>query len=285
MATKIPTALIQMSVAACKETNLRNARDLICKAAAKIKASALGQEKTPLIVLPECFNSPYGTQYFEEYAEEIPGKTTEMLSSVAKDEGVYLIGGSMPEKRSEKLYNTATAYNPRGEMIMKYSKIHLFDIDIPGKIRFKESEVLTAGDELGMFEMSNGVKIGMGICYDMRFPELSILLAKASCDFLVFPGAFNMTTGPLHWELLQKGRAIDNQLYVAACSPARDETATYIAWGHSSVVDPWGEVIAKAAAAEEIIYAEIDLEKKQAVRQQIPVQTQKRDDVYKVTGA
>ncbi|XP_010794877.1 omega-amidase NIT2-like [Notothenia coriiceps] len=127
-------------------------------------------------------------------------------------------------------------------------------------------------------------KVGVGICYDIRFAELAQLYSRQGCQLLVYPGAFNMTTGPAHWELLQRARAVDNQLYVATASPARDESSSYVAWGHSTVVNPWGEVISKAGTEEEVIYADIDLQYLADVRQQIPITAQRRNDLYSVTS-
>jgi omega-amidase len=124
-------------------------------------------------------------------------------------------------------------------------------------------------------------KFGLGICYDLRFPEYAQLLATThGCEFLCYPGAFNTTTGPAHWELLLRGRAVDNQLYVAAVSPARDPDSTYQAWGHSTVVDPWGSVVSTTEHEEAIVYADIDLSRVHEVRQQIPVRIQRRHDIY-----
>ena len=192
---------------------------------------------------------------------------------------MYLVGGSIPERAGNKVYNTATAFDRLGQMVAKYRKMHLFDIDIPGKITFKESDTLTGGNELATFD-TEWCKVGLGICYDVRFPELALLYAKQGCKMLCYPGAFNVTTGPAHWELLLRSRALDNQLFVAGVSVARDEDASYVAWGHSTVVDPWGRVHAKAEHKEEIVYADINLGETDSVRQQIPVQSQKRTDVY-----
>ncbi|EDO27394.1 predicted protein, partial [Nematostella vectensis] len=156
----------------------------------------------------ECFNSPYGTQYFKDYAEEIPGESSNMLAEVAKETGAYIVGGSIPERASNrKLYNTSLSYDPSGNLMGKHRKIHLFDIDVPGKIRFQESEVLSPGENLTILD-TEYCKIGIGICYDMRFPELAQLYAKKGCHLLLYPGAFNMTTGPAHWELLTRARYI-----------------------------------------------------------------------------
>ncbi|KAK9678928.1 Omega-amidase nit3 [Basidiobolus ranarum] len=267
-------ALIQLHVTDDKEKNLNNAREKV------LLASKNGAK---VVVLPECFNSPYGTNFFPQYAEYIPdGESVKALKDIAKTAGVYLIAGSIPEKEasSDKFYNTSTVYNPQGELIAKHRKVHLFDIDIPGKIRFQESEILSPGNQVTHFETEYG-KIGVGICYDIRFPELAMIAARKGCIAMIYPGAFNMTTGPLHWELLQRARAIDNQIYVAACSPARDTTASYHAWGHSTLVSPNGEVIATTEHEPAIVYGEIDTGYLKEVRQGIPTYSQRRFDIYK----
>ncbi|XP_074855562.1 omega-amidase NIT2 [Carettochelys insculpta] len=265
-------ALIQLHVSAVKSDNLNKACELVRKAAT---------QGAKIVALPECFNSPYGARYFREYAEKIPGESTQKLSEVAKECGIYLIGGSIPEEDAGKLYNTCAVFGPDGAMVAKHRKIHLFDINVPGKIRFQESETLSPGDSFSVFDTPY-CKVGLGICYDMRFAELAQIYTQKGCQLLVYPGAFNMTTGPAHWELLQRGRAVDNQVYVATASPARDEKASYVAWGHSTVVNPWGEVIAKAGTEETVVYTDIDLKKLAEVRQQIPLHTQKRTDLYSI---
>ncbi|XP_076799143.1 omega-amidase NIT2 isoform X1 [Arvicanthis niloticus] len=229
----------------------------------------------------ECFNSPYGTNYFPEYAEKIPGETTQKLSEVAKESSIYLIGGSIPEEDAGKLYNTCPVFGPDGNLLVKHKKIHLFDIDVPGKITFQESKTLSPGDSFSTFDTPY-CRVGLGICYDMRFAELAQIYAQRGCQLLVYPGAFNLTTGPAHWELLQRARAVDNQVYVATASPARDDKASYVVWGHSTVVDPWGQVLTKAGTEETILYSDIDLKKLAEIRQQIPILKQKRADLYTV---
>ncbi|GAA5805903.1 hypothetical protein HPULCUR_011429 [Helicostylum pulchrum] len=273
-ASPFKLALIQLGgVGADKAKNLVHTRDMILKAA---------NNGAQVVVLPECFNSPYGTNYFPQYAETLQdGESVAMLSAAAKEAKVYLIGGSIPEKEeaSGNIYNTLTAYDPTGRMIAKHRKVHLFDIDVPGKIKFKESDILSQGDWLTHVNTKYG-KIGVGICYDMRFPEMATIAARKGCLVMIYPGAFNLITGPLHWELLQRARAVDNQMYVAACSPARDLTANYHAWGHSTVVDPKGVVIATTEESETIVYADIDPEQVKEVRTNIPLYNQRRFDVY-----
>ncbi|KAH7108161.1 carbon-nitrogen hydrolase [Auriculariales sp. MPI-PUGE-AT-0066] len=282
-------ALIQLgNVTANKPHNLAHARDMILRAVRDTP------KKPDLVVLPECFNSPYGAQHFPQYAEEIgytPGKaydadktsseSVKMLAQAAKEAGVWLIGGSIPERdaATQKLYNTSTVYDPQGSLVALHRKVHLFDIDIPGKITFKESETLSAGSTPTTFETPFG-KIGLGICYDVRFPELAMLAGRQGCVAMVYPGAFNLTTGPLHWELLTRARAVDNQIFVAMCSPARDMTAGYHAWGHTTVVDPMGQIMSTTEENEDIVYADIDPEVLRSARAGIPVTAHRRFDVY-----
>lgn len=214
-----------------------------------------------------------------------------MLTEMAKKNNIYIIGGSIPEKviidNIEKIYNTSVIINSKGEIIGKHRKIHLFDIDIPNKITFKESDTLSAGNNITVINTLWG-KIGIGICYDLRFSELATVMRQKGCDLLIYPGAFNMTTGPLHWELLQRSRAVDNNVFIATCSPARVDMTKecnknyngYIAYGHSNIINPMGEVIADAGVDENVIVLEIDLQKAYDMREQIPCWKQKRFDLY-----
>lgn len=264
-----------------KAINLSHARTKVLEAA---KAGA------SVIVLPECFNSPYGTQYFPKYAETLsPTPPTKdqspsyhALSTIAAEAKAYLIGGSIPEHEpaTQRYYNTSLVFSPTGALIETHRKTHLFDIDIPGKIRFKESEVLTPGDKLTTVDLPEYGKIGLAICYDIRFPEAAMIAARKGAFMLVYPGAFNMTTGPLHWSLLARARAVDNQVYVAMCSPARDMNATYHAYGHSMVVDPSAQVLQEADETESIVYADLDGGTVESVRKGVPIYTQRRFDLY-----
>lgn len=268
-------ALVQMRVSSNKLANLSRASE-------QVKLATENGAK--VVSLPECFNSPYGTKYFAEYAEQIPqGESCSALSSMAKENGIYLIAGSIPELgQDKKLFNTCTIWSPDGKLLGMHRKMHLFDIDIPGKIRFKESEALTAGNEFTSFK-TPWMNVGVGICYDIRFAEMAQIYARQhECKLLIYPGAFNMTTGPQHWEPLIRGRALDNQVYVAAVSPARDESAEYVAWGHSTIMCPFGDIKAKAGPHDEIIYADIDCKHLEEIRQQIPIGHQRRNDLYKV---
>ncbi|KAK4706435.1 hypothetical protein R3W88_034002 [Solanum pinnatisectum] len=237
--TKFKIGLCQLSVTADKERNIVHARAAIEEAAEK---------GAKLVVLPEIWNSPYSNDSFPIYAEDIDtgpdaSPSTAMLSEAARLLKITIVGGSIPERSGDKLYNTCCVFDADGKLKAKHRKIHLFDIDIPGKITFKESQTLTAGETPTVVDTEVG-RIGIGICYDIRFQELAMLYAARGAHLICYPGAFNMTTGPLHWELLQRARAVDNQLYVATCAPARDVGGGYVAWGHSTLIGPFGEVLA-----------------------------------------
>lgn len=264
-------ALLQLTITADKSTNVANAVRRLQQA--KLNGCTLA-------ILPECFNSPYNTALFKEYSEVIPGgETSEALSQAAKSNEMYIVGGSIPEICDGKVYNTCTVWDPNGNLIAKHRKVHLFDINIPGGVCFKESDALAAGNTLNTFQLGK-LKIGLGICYDIRFAEMATLYRKQGCDMLIYPSAFNMTTGPLHWSLLIRCRAVDNQAFVAVVSPARVTDSNYVAWGHSMVVDPWGKILEEATEKDMDLYADLDFGDREKMRQQIPTENQRRTDMY-----
>ena len=271
--SKIKLALCQMNVVDDKESNLEKASILINKSI---------ENNADFIILPEMFNCPYSNDKFMEYGEEERDSITlNTISKLAKDNNIYILAGSIPEKDNEKLYNTSYLFDKKGEIIAKHRKMHLFDIDVKDKITFKESEVLTAGDEYTVADTEFG-KIGIGICYDVRFVELARIMVENGAQILFYPGAFNMTTGPAHWELLFRSRALDNQVFCVGVAPALNESASYHSYGHSIITNPWGEVITQADEKEDLIIAEIDLSEIKKVREEIPLLKNKRNDLYKI---
>lgn len=267
-------AVCQMNVVDSKETNVDKAVDMI-EAAAKNDAD--------LVLLPEMFNCPYDNSKFREYAESAEDSATiERISDAAGNSGVYVVAGSIPELDDGKLHNSSFIFNRDGEIIDVHRKMHLFDIHVPGEISFRESETLTAGDRVTVVE-TELCRIGVVICYDIRFPEILRLMVNRGAELILVPGAFNMTTGPIHWEALMRVRAVDNQVYLAAASPARNTELAYVAYGHSMIVDPWGEVLSQAGASEEIIYADVNSSRVSDVRNQLPLLENRRKDIYRVT--
>ena len=271
--TKIKLALCQMNVVDNKEENLK-------KATSMIKESI--KQETDFIVLPEMFNCPYSNDKFIEYCEEEKtSRTISKISQLAHENNVYILAGSIPEKENANLYNTSYLFNRNGELIAKHRKMHLFDIDVKGKIKFMESDVLTAGDNVTIADTEFG-KIGIGICYDIRFPELARLMAQKNALILFYPGAFNMTTGPAHWELLFRSRALDNQVFCVGVAPALNENASYHSFGHSIITNPWGEIVTETDTKEELVITEIDLSEIKKIREELPLLKNKREDLYEI---
>ena len=234
------------------------------------------------VILTEMFCCPYQTENFPIYAEKEGGPVWQQLSGYAKQYGIYLIGGSMPEKDAEgNVYNTSYIFDREGKQIGKHRKVHLFDIDVKGGQTFKESDTLTAGDSDTVFDTEFG-KIGVMLCFDIRFPELSRMMVNDGAKVIFVPAAFNMTTGPAHWELSFRTRALDNQIYMVGCAPARDVSAGYISWGHSIVTDPWGRVTGMLDENEGILLAELDMDYEEQVREELPLLKSRRKDIYQL---
>lgn len=265
-------ALIQMPVTADKQQNI----DLAC---AKIREAAVN--KADIAVLPEMFCCPYENSCFRAYGEAEGGPAQRALSTLAAETGIYIVGGSLPELADGNVYNTSYVYGRRGQLLAKHRKAHLFDIDVAGGQRFKESDTLSPGSAVTTFETEFGT-MGLCICFDLRFEELARCMCLRGAKVIFVPAAFNMTTGPAHWELLFRQRAVDNQCFTIGVSPARNEHASYVAYGNSIAVDPWGTVLCRAGAEETTLYAELDFERLTAVRQQLPILSARRTDLYEV---
>lgn len=228
-----------------------------------------------IVILPECFNSPYGIEYFKEYAEELivsdNNPTIRTLQFISKlIPNVYLIGGSIPEKLNESYYNTTTVWL-NGEMICVYRKMHLFDVSINDKVTFKESSVITPGPSPSFFDTPYG-RIGLGICFDLRFNDLSNYYSKNKCDMIVYPGSFSKYTGELHWELLLRTRAVDSQCWTIGVSTAYNPELNYQSYGNSLVCDPWGRVVSeKLDDKEGVLIVKIDTSICKSFQDSIPV--------------
>ncbi|MCR5025832.1 MAG: carbon-nitrogen hydrolase family protein [Methanobrevibacter sp.] len=271
--SKIKIALCQMNVVDNKQENIKKAISMINEAA---------NQNSNFIVLPEMFNCPYSNDKFIEYAEEENlSITLDNISKLAKKHETYILAGSIPEKEDSKIYNTSYLFGKDGEIITKHRKMHLFDVDVKDGIYFKESDTLTPGNQFSVADTDFG-KIAVGICYDVRFPQLAQINVSKGAKILFYPGAFNMTTGPLHWELLFRARALDNQVFCIGVAPALNENASYHSYGHSIVVNPWGEVICQLGQKEELKVVEIDLDEIKKVREEIPVLKNKRNDLYEI---
>lgn len=265
-------ALIQMPVTPDKQENIARA----CRAIRE--ASSNGAD---VAVLPEMFCCPYDNSCFFSYGEESGGPAQQDLSALAGELGIYIVGGSIPELEGDSIYNTSYVYGRKGELLARHRKVHLFDINVQGGQRFMESDTLSPGNAITTFETEFGT-CGLCICFDLRFEELARCMCLRGSKVLFVPAAFNMTTGPAHWELLFRQRAVDNQCFTVGVSPARDEAASYVAYGNSLAVDPWGTVLCRAGAEETILYADLDMARLEAVRAQLPILSARRRDLYEV---
>lgn len=254
-----------------------------CLDEAEKKLELLRDKGIDLVTLGEMFNCPYKTSNFPIYAETDGGETWQRLSAMAKKYGVYFSAGSVPEKDEKgRIYNTAYVFDRNGKQIAKHRKMHLFDIDVEGGQYFKESDTLTAGDGYTVFE-TEFAKIGLCICFDCRFPELARLMVQAGAKIILVPAAFNMTTGPAHWEIMFRSRALDNQCYMIGTSCARDENSEYLAWGHTLIVSPWGSIIQEMDEKEGYIVNDIDIGYVDKIRSELPLLSARRIDIYNVT--
>ena len=267
-------AMIQMHVVRDKAQNLAHARELLFRAA---------RDGIDLAVLPEMFCCPYSNRFFRAYGEEEGGPAWSLLSQTARELQIYLVGGSMPELSGGRVYNTSYVFDREGRQIARHRKAHLFDIDVEGGQRFRESETLTPGDKATVFDTEFG-KMGLCICFDFRFQELAKVMADGGAQLFLVPAAFNMTTGPAHWELLFRQRAVDNQVFTLGTAPARNEAEEYVSYGNSILVDPWGTVLARAGAGEEILTAEIDFDRLRSIRRQLPIRAARRPDLYQAAA-
>ena len=265
-------ALIQMSVTADRARNITAACQHIRRAA---------EGGADMAVLPEMFCCPYDNGCFRAYGETADGPAQMALSQTAAELGIYVVGGSLPELEGGKVYNTSYVYGRRGELLAKHRKVHLFDIDVAGGQRFMESDTLSPGDQITTFDTEFGL-MGLCICFDLRFEELSRCMCLRGCQAIIVPAAFNMTTGPAHWELLLRQRAVDNQLFTVGTAPARDESGSYVAWGHSMVCEPWGGIVHQCGTGEEVAVTELELSRIDAIRRQLPILSARRTDLYEV---
>lgn len=255
-------AQLQTKVWAEKEKNLSALSSLFKKAA---------DSGADFICLPEMFNCPYETPNFPVYAEPEDGPFVRALSALAGEYHVYLSAGSVPERGEDgSIYNTAYVFDREGKRIAKHRKVHLFDIDVKGGQCFKESDTLSPGTSATVFDTEFG-RMGLCICFDFRFVEIARRMVLDGSNVIFVPAAFNMTTGPAHWEVLFRSRAIDNQVFTFGTAPARDLSASYHSWGHSIAVSPWGTILNHMDETEGMQITTIDLDEVSAIREQLPI--------------
>lgn len=263
-------ALCQNHITNDKDQTVKEALEQVRRAAA---------EGAQLVALPEMFVCPYTGRSMRASREPLFGPTAEALSTCAAQNGIYLIGGSFPEETPEGLYNTCMVFDPSGDHIGTHRKAHLFDVDIPGKISYKESDTFLAGDSVCIVE-TDFAKIGIGICFDIRFPEYFRKLALAGCEVLVVPASFGRATGEAHWILSLRMRAIDNQCYMLGVSPAPNPELPYQAYGHTAICDPWGEIQGELDTRPGTLTGLLDPVRLAQIRSEFPLLKARRPQLY-----
>ncbi|MGI9184113.1 MAG: carbon-nitrogen hydrolase family protein [Solirubrobacteraceae bacterium] len=241
-------------------------------------AAELGAQ---LVVLPEKWSVLGTREHLRAGAQTLDGPAISWARATAAELGIDLVAGSISEARpgAARGANTSVHVGPNGEIAAVYRKIHLFDVEVDG-VRYAESESEAPGDEVVVSELQDGTKLGLSICYDVRFPELYRLLALRDARVIVVPAAFTLATTRDHWELLIRARAIENQCFVIAPNQIGSHPGGFRTGGRSLIVDPWGLVLAGAPDSETAIVAELDLDRIDEVRRQIPALTHRRPEVY-----
>lgn len=255
-------AAIQMNAGPDKAANLERAERLVRVGAAR---------GANLVALPEVFNWRGKRNEQAAAAETLDGQSLMLMSRLARELQIHVVAGSITEQieGDSRCYNTSALLGPEGRRIAVYRKIHLFDVDLPGRVTVRESDAKLAGADVVTGATPLGT-IGLSICYDLRFPELYRRLTFAGAQIIAIPSAFTFPTGEAHWEPLLRARAIENQAYVIAPAQFGPNIYGYSDYGNSMIVDPWGRVIARAADQEGVVVAPIDLEYQERVRRELP---------------
>lgn len=267
---KYTVGLVQLNSQDDKRENLKKINDYVREGA---------ERGCQVIVFPECSHFVGGA--YQSAAEDIPGgETFALLSQLARECGLWIHSGSIYEKNGEnRPYNTSFVVNPLGELVTKYRKLHLFDVEIDNGPNIRESERITPGDKIVTVRTPDYGTWGLSICYDLRFPELYRAMTLSGANILFVPANFTMNTGKDHWETLLRARAVENGCYVIA--PAQTgKKPNFQSYGKTLVVDPWGTVIACAPERECLVTAEIDLEQVEKIRQQVGTLHNRREDIY-----
>jgi omega-amidase len=262
-------AVGQWPVVSRKDENLERAETFLRDAA---------REGAALCVLPEMFQTPYELDAMERAAEPADGPTLTRIRDAARDLRLHVVAGSFPERDGSAIYNASFLIGPDGAVIGRHRKIHLFDVSLE-EVKVKESAVLSPGDAPLVAELPF-CRLGVAICYDVRFPEVFRFFESSRVDVIALPAAFSRTTGAAHWHLLLRSRAVDCQAYVAAACPAPLDGAKYVTFGHSLVVDPWGTILREAGEGSETVIARLDAKLLERVRRELPVLVHRRPDLY-----
>jgi predicted amidohydrolase len=255
-------AVVQMASGPQRDENLGRAVGWVREAA---------RRGARLVVLPEVFAWRGSRDAEPAHAEPLPGPSLDAVAAVARETCTWVVAGSILERAPDdgRSFNTSCVLSPAGEIVARYRKLHLFDVDLPGRVSVRESDTRAPGDQVVVAPTTLGT-IGLSVCYDVRFPELYRRLVAAGAQLLVVPSAFTFATGAAHWEILCRARAIENQCWVLAANQTGTSPHGYADYGHSLIVDPWGTVVARAGEQEGVTLAEIDPAYQARVRRELP---------------
>jgi deaminated glutathione amidase len=264
-------AAVQLNSADEYDRNLEVAERLVRAAAA---------DGAQLVVLPEKWTLLGSPESLRASAQPVDGPALSAASGWARELGIFLVAGSVPElvPDQEKLANTSVMFGPDGERRAVYRKIHLFDVDV-GDVSYRESEVEQGGNEIAIGD-ADGTPVGLTICYDLRFPELYRILAVRGARVITVPSAFTERTGRDHWEVLIRARAIEDQVFVVAAGQIGSAPPNYRSYGRSMIVDPWGVVLAQAADTEGFVAADLDFTRQDEIRERLPSLRHRRPEAY-----
>jgi deaminated glutathione amidase len=261
IADNVKIAAVQMVSTPVVEENIVTARRLITQAA---------QQGAQLVLLPEYWPIMGMTDVDKvAHAEQFDaGPIQAFMAGIAREHRIWLVGGTLPmiAPEPDKVLNTTLVYDPDGEHVIRYDKIHLFSFT-KGEESYDEARTIVHGTSVATFDAPFG-RVGLSVCYDLRFPEL--YRAMGECSLILMPAAFTYTTGKAHWEILLRARAIENQCYVLAAAQGGQHPNGRRTWGHSMLIDPWGEVKALLPEGEGIVVGEIDAGHMQRVRENLP---------------
>ena len=267
---KFVAAAVQMVASDDKAVNLAEADRWVRQAAL---------QGAKVVALPEVFIWRGSKKLEHANAEPVPGPTSDAMAVLAAELKIYLLAGSILEEisGSEKAYNTSLLFDPQGNLLACYRKIHLFDVDLANGVSLRESATRAYGDAIAVGR-GDLCTMGLSVCYDLRFPELYRGLAEQGAQIIFVPAAFTAYTGEAHWEPLLRARAIENQAYVIAPGQFGQSTSSFATHGHSMIIDPWGRILAELADGPGIVTAEIDLDYLAKVRAELPALKHRRLD-------
>jgi deaminated glutathione amidase len=266
-------AAVQLQSTTDTDRNLASAERLV-------RAAAAGGAE--LVVLPERLDIRGGTSDYLAGAEPLDGRPVEWARGLARELGIDLVAGSIAERRDghERVSNTSVHVGPDGEIRAVYRKIHMFDIEVEGTV-YRESEHTEPSAEIVLSETAGGIGLGLTVCYDLRFPELYRILALRGARIVTVPANFTRITGQAHWEVLLRARAIEDQVFVIAPGQGNLPDTDADSYGNSMIVDPWGEVLARAPMeGEHVIAADLDLARQDEIREKLPSLANRVDSAY-----